>query len=69
MVGHEVRASRAIESDPQQLVIRDRSVEGLDILPGQQGAHRLDRAGDGDSNLVHRSLRVRVRFRPVRPCS
>ena len=51
MVGHEVRAGRAVQSHPDEPAIGERGIKGLDILPRQQRTHRLDRARDRDRNL------------------
>src|SRR5467141_3141159 len=44
MIGHEVRTGRAVEAHPEQLAMRERRVERLDILTAEQRAHRLDGA-------------------------
>ncbi len=42
MIGHEVRTGGAVEAHPEQVAMRERGVECLDILPAQQSTHRLD---------------------------
>ena len=51
MIGHKLRAGGAVETDPQQVPVRQRSVECLGILPRQQGPHRLHCALNGHWNL------------------
>ena len=48
MIGHEVGASGAVESHPEQLAMRERSVKSFDVLAAEQSAHRLDRSRHGD---------------------
>ena len=44
MIGHEIGAGGAVQPHPQQIAMRERGVKRLDILAGQQRAHRFDRA-------------------------
>ena len=44
VVGHERRASGAVDADPQQFAVGQGDVQGLHVLPGQQRAHGFDGA-------------------------
>ena len=48
MIGHVFGAGRAIEPDSQRLDMLKRHGQGLSVLAGEHGPHRLDRAGDDD---------------------
>ena len=51
VVGHKVGARGAVEAYPKQVPVGQGRVEGLGILPGQQGAHGFDGALHGDWNI------------------
>ena len=60
MIGHEVGAGRAVEAHPEQIAMRERGVERLDVLPAEESAHCLDRSrhrdGRRDAELRDRGL-------------
>ena len=55
MVRHEFRPGGAIQANRQRPKMRNRRVEGFDVLPGEHRAHGFD----GDRNH-HRHLRAQV---------
>ena len=60
MVGHKLRPGGAVETHPQQLAMRQRGVQRLGILAGQQRPHRLNGALHR-----HRNGAAQLRLRPV----